>query len=105
MTDFPTSDLHKWLLQQHHGLRTFKTFQQKLESLSNDDPEQRAVCRLLSGLVGSYIEAFDEEPLPVVVADRAYGRLLDLVASLDLRGDTDRRLADINRIADCDLLH
>ena len=104
MTDVPP-DLHTWLSQQHHGLRTFKTFQQKLESLSSDDPEQRAVCRLLSGLVGSYIEAFDEEPLPVAVADRAYGRLLELVASLDLGGSADRRLADINRIAAFNLVH
>ncbi|WGR90979.1 hypothetical protein MTX26_10025 [Bradyrhizobium sp. ISRA443] len=105
MTDPNASDLHTWLSQQHHGLRTFKTFQQKLETLSSHDPEQRAVCRLLSGLVGSYIEAFDEEPLPVAVADRAYGRLLDLVASLDLTANADRRLADVNRIAACDLLH
>jgi hypothetical protein len=48
-------------------------------------PEQRALCRLLSYLVGSYIEAFDEEHLPVAIADRAYQRLLDLVASLDFR--------------------
>jgi hypothetical protein len=40
---------------------------------------------LLSSLVGGYIEAFDEEPLPVAVADRAHQRLLDLAASLDLR--------------------
>ncbi|MBR0932798.1 hypothetical protein [Bradyrhizobium jicamae] len=105
MTELVTSDLHAWLARQHHGLRTFRTFQQKLETLSSDDPGQRAVCRLLSGLVGSYIEAFDEEPLPVAVADRAYGRLLDLVASLDLRGNAERRLADINRVATCDLLH
>ena len=104
-SDTLTSDLHTWLSQQHHGLRTFKIFQQKLETLSSDDPEQRAVCRLLSGLIGSYVEAFDEAPLPVTVADRAYGRLLDLVASLDLRGNSDRRLADINRIAACDLMH
>ena len=104
-SDFPASDLHTWLSQQHHGLRTFRTFQQKLETLSHHAPERRAVCRLLSGLVGRYVEAFDEEPLPVAVADRAYGRLLDLVASLDLAGNADRRLADVNRIAACDLLH
>jgi hypothetical protein len=79
------NDLHAWLLQQHHGLRTFHTFQQKLATLSTDQPEQRALCRLLSYLVGSYIDAFDEEPSPVAVADRAYQRLLDLVASLDFR--------------------
>jgi nitrate reductase alpha subunit len=31
---------------------------------------------------------FDEEPLPVAVADRAYQRQLDLVASLDFRART-----------------
>lgn len=99
------NDLHAWLLQQHHGLRTFQTFQQKLEALSRDEPEQRALCRLLSGLVGSYIEAFDENPLPVTVADQAYHRLLNLLASLDLRANADRRLADMNRVAACTLWH
>ena len=56
-------------------------------------------------LVGGYIEAFDEEPLPVAVADRAYQRLLDLVASLDFRASADHRLADLNRVAACDLWH
>jgi hypothetical protein len=99
------NDLHAWLSQQHHGLRTFHTFQQKLATLSRDEPGQRALCRLLSSLVGGYIEAFDDEPLPVAVADRAYQRLLDLVASLDFRASADRRLADLDRIAACDLPH
>jgi hypothetical protein len=97
------NDLHTWLLQQHHGLRTFRIFQQKLATLGADEPEQRAACRLLSYLVGSYIEAFDEQPLPVAVADRTYKRLLDLVASLDFRASADHRLADLNRVAACDL--
>jgi hypothetical protein len=97
------NDLHAWLSQQHHGLRTFRTFQQKLATLSRDEPGQRALCRLLSSLVGSYIEAFDEEPLPVAVADRAYQRLLDLVASLDFRASAEDRLTDLNRVAACDL--
>jgi hypothetical protein len=99
------NDLYAWLSQQHHGLRTFDTFQQKLATLSRDEPGQRALCRLLSSLVGGYIEAFDEEPLPVAVADRAHQRLLDLVASLDFRASADRRLADLDRIAACDLRH
>ena len=99
------NDLHRWLSQQHHGLRTFHTFQQKLATLSADEPEQRALCRLLHYLVASYIEAFDEEPLPVAAADCAYRRLLDLVASLDLRASADHRLADLNRVAACDLWH
>jgi hypothetical protein len=99
------NELHTWLSQQHHGLRTFHAFQQKLDALSRGDPEQRALCRVLSGIVGSYVEAFDEAPLPVPVADRAYHRLLDLVASLDFDASADRRLADINRVAACDLRH
>ena len=99
------NDLHSWLSQQHHGLRTFRNFQQKLQSLGTRDPAQQGLCALLSGLVGSYIDIFDEAPLPVAVADRAYVRLLDLVGSLDLHADADQRLADINRVAACDLLH
>ncbi|MCK1385601.1 hypothetical protein [Bradyrhizobium sp. 21] len=97
------NDLHTWLSQQHHGLRTFQTFQQKLETLSRDDPSQRGLCRLLSDLVGDYVETFDEAPLPVEIADGAYHRLLGLVASIDLEGDANRRLADINRVATCEL--
>jgi hypothetical protein len=75
----------------------------KPETLSGDEPEQRALCRLLTYLVGSYIE--DEEFLPVAVADRAFQRLFDLVASLDFRAGAERRLADLNRVAACDLWH
>lgn len=97
------NDLHAWLSEQHHGLRIFQNFQQKLETLGRDDPGQRGLCRLLSGLVGRYVEAFDEAPLPVEIADSTYQRLLTLVASLDLRGDAERRLADINRVATSEL--
>jgi hypothetical protein len=99
------NDLHTWLSQQHHGLRTFRSFQQKLDDVGRDDPEQRALCRLLSAVVGSYVDTYDEEPLPVPVADLAYRRLLDLLASLDLAASADRRLADINRAAALDLRH
>jgi hypothetical protein len=106
MNDLYTwNDLHTWLSQQHHGLRTFRTFQKKLDDLSAAAPEQRALCRLLNAMVGSYIETFDEEPLPVAVADHAYERLLDLVASVNFDASADRRLADINRVAACDLWH
>jgi hypothetical protein len=40
------NDLHAWLSQPHHGFRTFQIFQQELETLSGDEPEQRALgCR------------------------------------------------------------
>ncbi len=93
------NDLHTWLSQQHHGLHTFRKFQQKLDDLGRDAPEQRALCRLLDGIVGSYIETFDEQPLPVAVADRAYRRLLALMAEVDFSGGPERRLADISRVA------
>ena len=99
------NELYTWVSRQHHGLRTFKTFQQKLESLSRDEPEQRGLYRLLSNIVGSYIEAFDEEPLPVEVADQVHRRLLELLASLDVQANSDRRLADINRVASFNLFH
>src|SRR3979490_3043129 len=99
------NDLHAWLSQQHHGFRAFPTFQQKLATLSRDEPGQRALCRLLSSLVGGYLEAFDEEPLPVAIAGRPYHILLALVASLDFRASADYRLADLNRVAACDLWH
>ena len=99
------NDLYSWLSQQHHGLRTFLIFQRKLETLIADKPGQRALCRLLSSLVGDYIEAFDEQPLPVAVADRAYQRLLDLVASLHFRTSAENRLADLDRVAACRLWH
>jgi hypothetical protein len=99
------NDLHTWLSQQHRGLRTYYTFQKKLAALSRHEPGQRALCQLLAYLVGGYIEAFDEEPLPVAVADRAFQRLLDLVASLDFRASAEHRLSDLNRVAACDLWH
>jgi hypothetical protein len=99
------NELHHWLSQQHHGLRTFRSFQQQVETFGRERPEQRAICCLLGCLVGRFVETFDEEPLPVAVADRAYSRLLDLVASLDFQAGTDRRLADVNHVAAFDLLH
>jgi hypothetical protein len=99
------NELYTCFSHQHHGLRTFQTFQQKLENLSKAEPDQRGLYRLLSNLVGSYVAAFDEEPLPVPVADRAYDRLLELLESLDLRAEPGRRLADINRVAASDLFH
>ena len=68
------NDLYAWVAGQHHGLRTFKAFQQKLDSLSNDEPDQRGLCKVLSGVVGRYVEALDEQPVPVELADRAHRR-------------------------------
>ena len=96
-------ELLRWLSGQHHGLHTFRAFQRRLAELCKDEPEQKALNGLLNQLLDNYVEAFDEEPLPVAVADRAYDRLLKLLASLDLRANADRRLADLNRVASSDL--
>jgi hypothetical protein len=98
-------ELLRWLSGQHHGLHTFRAFQHRLAGLCKDEPEQKALYGLLNQLLDNYVEAFDEEPLPVAVADRAYDRLLKLLASLDLRANADRRLADLNRVASSDLWH
>lgn len=97
------NELYSWLSSQHPGLRTFKIFQSKLSSLAAAHPEQRAMCRLLSGIVGSYIEEFDEAPLPSAVAEHAYHRLLRSIADLDPAADTSRQLADLNRLAELKL--
>jgi hypothetical protein len=93
------NDLSTWLANQHHGLRTFRAFEQKLHEIGSGDPGQRAICRLLSAVVGNHVDAYDEAPLPVAVADRAHRHLLELVSSIDFSAGTERRLADINRVA------
>jgi hypothetical protein len=50
------------------------------------------------------MEAFDEEPVPIAVADRAYQRLLNLLASLDQSASAEGRLTELNRVAGVDLL-
>lgn len=93
------NDLYSWTAHQHHGLHTFKSFQDKLEQFAEDHPAQRGLCRVLSHLVQDYIEAFDEAPLPAELARDVHHRLLQLLASLELQGDSERRLADINRVS------
>lgn len=93
------NELYSWLLAQHPGLGTFKALQHKLIHLAADHPEQRAMCRLLHGIIGSYIEEFDEAPLPSAIADRAYRRLLQSLAELDSTAEPARQLGDLNRLA------
>jgi hypothetical protein len=98
------NDLYDWLSRQHRGLQTFQLFRQRLTTLAFDEPNHKALYTLLSLLVARYIEAFDEQPVPISVADRAYGNLLRLVASLNLAAPVEGQLNDLNRIAATDLL-
>jgi hypothetical protein len=85
-------------------LRTFQLSRVKLADLSEREPDKKALYALLSRLAGRYVEAFDEEPVPVAIADRAYDRLLRLLASLDQSASADGRLAEFNHVAALDLL-
>lgn len=72
-------ELHSWLSHQHPGLRTYVALQKKTDELARSDAEHRAVYKLLSSIVGPFIESFDEEPLPAGVAETTFRRLLDAV--------------------------
>ena len=98
-------ELHDWLRHQHPGLRTYRTLNEKLLQAAKDDPTHRAVYRLLSNLASGYAATFDEEPLPIEVAERAYQRLLSLVAEAErsLGSPIETQLAVLNEIAASEL--
>src|SRR5258707_13232629 len=73
------SELHSWLSNQHHGLRTYKSLKQKLIGRASADPEHPALYRPLASMIDPYIDSFDEEPLPVDVADEVFARGLAIV--------------------------
>lgn len=100
----PMTELYDWLSRQHHGLRTFQLLLVKLAGLREREPDKTALYVLLSQLVGRYIEAFDEKPVPVAAADRAHERLLQLFASLRRRASAEGQLCELNRVAAADLL-
>jgi hypothetical protein len=95
----PYAELHGWLSAQHPGLKTFKTLQHKLALLAADHPEQRAMCRLLGGIIGSYVWEFEEAPLPTATADRAYRRLLRSLSEIDCTVEPAKQLGNLNRLA------
>jgi hypothetical protein len=101
----PLTDLRNWLAGQHPGLRTYKSFQEKALQLCATDVEHRALYRLLANLAGHYVATFDEEPLPVDVANHAYETFLDLVEEGDrsIGASAERQLAALNRIASAEL--
>ena len=94
-------ELHDWLADQHPGLRTYKTFQQKVLQLAGSDADHLAVYRMLATLVGSYIDSFDEEPLPVDVAKQAFQRLLGVVGDAEnaIQAPPAEQIATLNKIA------
>ena len=98
-------DLRDWLAEQHPGLGTYKSFREKALELSATDAEHRALYRLLANLAGHYVTTFDEEPLPVDIAKRAYDTFLDLIEEGDrsIGASVEQQLAALNRIAAAEL--
>lgn len=98
-------ELHDWLLSQHPGLRTHKSFQRKALELASRDDEHKALYRLLASMVGRYIEWFDEEPIPPAVAERAYQLLLELVedAEMSIHAPPVEQMKILNKVAAVEL--
>jgi hypothetical protein len=98
-------ELHDWLVSQHPGLRTYKSFYHKALELASSDPDHRAVYRLLATMAERYVSTFDEEPLPVDVAKQAYQRLLDIVddAEKSIDAPVSQQVHTLNKIAATEL--
>jgi hypothetical protein len=88
-------ELHSWLSTQHHGLRTYKFLKQKLIGRASADPDYAALYRLLASMIDPYIGSFDEEALPVDVADEVFARVLDIARYAE--DSVSRRSADKSR--------
>lgn len=98
-------ELSTWLSAQHPGLHTYKAFRTKTLQLSASDSEHRALYQLLAGMAGRYIESFDEAPLPVETAERAYQRLVNVVADAEnsRQGPAQQQIQALNRVASVEL--
>ena len=73
------NELHTWLSTQHNGLKTYNAFQSKVLELAKEQQQNAALLNLLAMLAERFISSYDESPLPVEVADRAFARLKQLV--------------------------
>lgn len=71
-------ELSQWLKTQHKGLLTYERFHQRILDIGAERREQYALYYLLAVLVDRFVEAYEETPLTVDVADEAYRRLVVL---------------------------
>jgi len=94
-------ELHDWLAGQHPGLRTFKAVRQKALVSAAADPHHRALYRLLADLAGEYVARYDQEPVPVDVAERSFRHLLDIVTEAEgaMTAPAARQIETLNRLA------
>ncbi len=98
-------ELAQWLKSQHKGLRTEMTFQQKVLELASKGRRDSALYHLLAMLVGRFIDAYDERPLTLDLADEAHKRLI-VVSDKAVHFNSmsaDDRIDLLNEIAAMDL--
>ncbi|ABD85632.1 hypothetical protein [Rhodopseudomonas palustris] len=95
-------ELYDWLIDQHHGLRTYKALYQKAHQLAQSAPRHRALYRMLALVVSDHIDAFDEQPVPTALAEAAFHRLLGVVAAAEnsLHAPDSEQIVTLNRIAE-----
>lgn len=98
-------ELAQWLKSQHKGLRTYKTFQQKLLETGSKRRNQYALYYLLAALVGRFVDTHEESPLTLEITDEAHKRLValsDRAVKFDSMSSDDR-LNLLNEIAGSEL--
>jgi hypothetical protein len=98
-------ELVQWLKSQHKGLRTYKTFHQRVLDMGAQHRDQYAIYYLLSALTARFVDAFEDSPLTLDVTDEAHKRLVGITekaANYD-RMSADQRLSLLNEIAAMDL--
>lgn len=98
-------ELTQWLKPQHKGLRTYKTFQQKVLELGSQRRDQYALYYLLAALVGRFVDVYEDNPLTLDVTDEAHKRLVGIAekSSQYDRMSADDRLKLLNEIAAMEL--
>lgn len=98
-------ELLNWVAQQHSGLRTYRGFQQKVLQLAAEDSSHAAMFYLLGSIVSRFIDSYEEDPLPVAVADQAFKRLSELVkkSAQAMNAPAADQIKVLNEIARTDL--
>ncbi len=98
-------ELKQWLSHQHAGLRTLRAFAEEASQLCARDRDHAALYFILASLVGRFVDAHEEQPLPVEVAEEAFRRLRELMtrAAQSLAAPAAEQLRALNEIASADL--
>ncbi len=98
-------ELGQWLKSQHKGLRTYKTFQQKVLDVGAAHRGEFVLYYLLAALAGRFVDAHEEQPLTLDITDEAHKRLMAFMdKALQFKSmNPDDRLKLLNEIAGSEL--